>query len=87
MHFTLLIFSVDSMMGRETEAFVKRLGKHLAIKWDSPLSCIIDYLLTRLSIACAQATHRTLRGLRTPFHNMSYMFPQLDDGAGLSLMY
>ena len=87
MHFTPLVFSMDGMMRQETTAFVKRLGKHLAIKWDSLFSCVIDYLLTRLSIACAQDTHCTLRGLRTPVHNMSYMLPQFDDGAGISLMY
>ena len=87
MHFTPLAFRVDGMMRRETKAFVKRLRKHLAIKWDIPLSCVIDYLLTRLSIACAQATHPTLRGSRTPVHNMSYMLLQFDDGACISLMY
>ena len=87
MHFTLLVFSVDSMMGRETEAFVKRLEKHLAIKWDSLFSCVIDYLLTRLSIVCARTNHLTLCGLRIPVHNMSYMLPQFDNGTDISLMY
>ena len=89
-HFTPLVFSVDGvdgMMGREREAFMKRLGKHLAVKWDSPFSRIIDYLLTHLSIACTRATHRTLRGSRTPVQNLSYMLPQFDDGAGIFLMY
>ena len=42
MHFTPLVFSVDGMMGQEMEAFVKRFGKHLAIKWDTLFSCVID---------------------------------------------
>ena len=73
MHFAPLVFSMDGMMGRETEAFVKRLGNHLAIKWDSPFLRLIDYLLTCLRITCTRAIHQTLRGSRTPVHNMSYM--------------
>ena len=61
MHFTLLVFSVDGMMGQETEAFMKRLRKHLAIKSDSPFPRIIDYLLSRLSISNAWATQKTLQ--------------------------
>ena len=58
MHFTPLFFSVNGMLGRDNDGFVKRLDRHLSVKYDSPLSRVINYLLTRLRIACAQATHR-----------------------------
>ena len=87
MHFTPLVFSIDGVMGRETDAFVKILAKHLALKWDRPFSRVIDYLLTRLSIACVRATHRTMRSSRILVHDMSYMLPIFKDGMGMSLMY
>ena len=31
-HFTPLVFSVDGVMRREAQAFIKRLAKHLALK-------------------------------------------------------
>ena len=86
-HLTSLVFSIDEVMGRETEAFVKRLAKHLALKWDRPFSRVIYYLLTILSIACVQATHHTMRGSCIPVHDMSYMLPIFEDGAVMSLMY
>ena len=87
MHFTPLVFSIDGVMGRETEAFIKRLGKHLALKWDRPFPRVINYLLTRLSIACVRVTHFTMRGYRIPVHDMSYMLPIFEDRAGMSLIY
>ena len=54
-YFNPLVFSVDRMVGREMEAFVKRLGKHLDIKWDQLFLRIIDYLLACLSTACAES--------------------------------
>ena len=87
MHFTALVFSIDGMMGRETEAFVKRLAKHLASKWERHFSMVIDYLLNRISIDCVCAAHRTMRGLRILVWDMSRALPVFDDGAGMTLLF
>ena len=87
MNFTPLVFSIKRVMGRETEAFVKHLVKHLELKWDCPFLRVIDYLLTRLSIACVRATHRTMQGSCILVQDMSYMLPIFEDGTGMSLMY
>lgn len=86
MHFTPLVFSTDGMMGRETEAFLKRMAHHLMEKWRRPYSRVVSYLMMRMSIACVRATHHTLRGSRQPVRDRSYPIPVFEDGAGIALM-
>ena len=87
MNFTPLVFSVDGAMGKETEAFIKRLAKHLSIKWDRPFLRIIYYILTGLRIAFVQATHQTMQGFRIPVKATSHTLPIFEDGAGMPLMF
>ena len=42
--FTPLVFSVDGLMGQETNAAVKRLASHLASKWSQQYSVVCGYL-------------------------------------------
>ena len=84
-HFTPLVFSVDGLMGREAEAFLKRLSQKLARKWDRPYSQVCGYVKARVSIALVRATHLCLRGSRIPADRISHRRSQWEDGAGLGL--
>ena len=86
MNFTPLVFSTDGMMGKEAQAFTKRLAHHLTLRWRRPYSRVLGYMKVRLSIACVRATHRTLRGSRTPVRDVGYPVPSFEDGAGMSLL-
>ena len=81
-----LVFSVDGMMIRETEVFVKRLAKNITLKWERLFSRSIDYLLTQLNIAYVQATHQTMQRLRIYVQDISHALPVFEDGTGITLL-
>ena len=47
--FTPFCCSIDGMIGREGETFLKRLGDSLALKWDSNYSTVIGWIRARLN--------------------------------------
>ena len=74
--FTPLCCSVDGMLGKEAEVFIKRLGDGLANKWDKSYSNVVGWIRARLSFAILRATVLCLRGSRTKWRSIG-----LDDGA------
>ena len=86
-HFTpyVLIVSVEGLIGREAEAFTKRLAAKLALRWKKPYSQVCGFVKAKMSIAIVRATHLCLRGSRIPIQNVSRERHQWDDGAGLNL--
>jgi len=48
---TPLCVSVDSVLGPETEFFVKRLSDFLAAKWESPYGVVMEWVQACLSFA------------------------------------
>ena len=86
MYFTPLVFRTDGMMGREAKAFNKSLARHLTLRWRRSYSRVLSYMKVHLSIACVLATHRTLRGSRTPVQDVGYLVPSFEDGSVISLL-
>ncbi|MEM7495956.1 MAG: hypothetical protein AAF471_07510, partial [Myxococcota bacterium] len=81
--FTPLVFSVDGMMGTETNAAVKQLASLLSAKLSTPYSVTCGFVRSRLSMALARGTSLCLRGTRDPNDRRPAL--QLDNGAGLAL--
>ena len=66
MNFTPFVISVDGMMGKEAQSFLKHLAYAYVNKWDLIYSKVRGYLNSKISIACLRAAHRCLRGSRIP---------------------
>ena len=81
-HFTPFAVSTDGMFGFEARAFLKRLAKLLAEKWEKPYPTVRGFINARMSIALVRATNRCIRGSRIPASNMSNRF-RWEEGAGL----
>ena len=84
-HFTPLVFSVDGLMGKEAQAFLRRLAQLLSRKWEQPYSQVCGYVRARVSIVIVRATHLCIRGSRIPADRISHHRSQWEDGAGLGL--
>jgi hypothetical protein len=63
-HFTPLVFSVDGMMGTETQAATKQLASHLSRRSQRAYSQMVRYVQTRMSLSLCRATSLLLRGAR-----------------------
>ena len=61
-HFTPFVVSTVGMFGYEARAFLKRLAKLLAEKWEKPYSIVMGFINARM-------TNRCIRGFRTPASN------------------
>ena len=62
--FTLLIFSAEGCMGKETNAVVKRLAALLSRKWDREYAAVCGYVRACLSLSLARSFLHLLRGER-----------------------
>ena len=82
-HFTPLVFSVDGLTGKETQAAMKRLASLLAAKWERSYSEVCGFVRSRLSLALVRSTHLCLRGSRQPRTNSLRTF--WESGTGLAL--
>ena len=60
-HFTLLVFSIDWVLGQETKAFAKRLANHLALKWNRPFSRVEHRLCVCYTPHHAKLLHPSAR--------------------------
>lgn len=63
--FTPFVASVDGILAKEAEIFIKRLADRLAIKWNKNYPDVIGWVRTRLTFAILRATNLCLRGSRT----------------------
>ena len=77
-NFTPLCVSVDGMLGSEADFFFKRLGDHLARKWEKSYSQVMGWVRARLSFAILRATNLCVRGSRTKWRSLG-----IEDGAGI----
>ena len=82
--FTPLVFSVDGLRGKETNAAIKRVSALLAKKWNRQYSDVCGYTRSRLSIALVRATSMCLRSARD-HSSISRSLPPSMDGASLHL--
>ena len=73
------MLSVDGLLHREAEHFLKRMAANLAHKWEKPYSQTCGYVRARLAFAIIRATSLCLRGSRVKWRSGLGM----DDGAPL----
>ena len=83
--FTPLVFSVDGLRGKETDAAAKRLASLLAAKWNRAYSDVCNYVRSRLAIALVRSTSMCLRGARDPTARATQ--PTWENGAGFALYH
>ena len=60
-NFTPIVLSVDGLLHREAERFLKRIAANLAHKWEMPYSQTCGYVRARLAFAIIRATSLCLR--------------------------
>ena len=77
--FTPFVESVDGVLGREANFFIKHVAQKLAHKWEKSNSEVLGWMRARLSFAILRATNLCLRGSRTKWRSAFGM----DDAAGL----
>jgi hypothetical protein len=63
-NFTPMVYSVDSIAGREARNVEKRLATHLAGKWNHEYSQMVFYVRVRMAIAVVRANSLLIRGSR-----------------------
>ena len=83
-HFTPFVCSVDGVLGKEAQSFLKRLGHQLSQKWHTSYSVVMGFVRARLSIAILRATALCVRGSRKSVIGARF---SLDDGAGVFLHF
>ena len=84
-HFSPFVASVDGLPGVEATENLKRLASHLVTKWKQSYSKTCGYVKSRIAITLVCATHRCIRGYLVTAHQISVLWPQREDGAGLNL--
>ena len=79
-NFTPIVLSVDGLLRREAEHFLKRIAANLAHMWEKTYySQTCGYVRARLAFAILRATSLCLRGSRVKWRSGLGM----DDGAPL----
>ena len=76
-NFTPIVLSVDGLLHREAEHFLKRIAANLAHKWEKTYSQTCGYVRARLAFAIIRATRLHLRGPQVKWRSGLGM----DDGA------
>jgi hypothetical protein len=79
--FTLLVYSVDGIAGRETKMAERRLASQLAWKWKKEYSEMVGYIQMRMCMSVLRANTLLIRGSR---ERRSRGRPFLDDGAAMT---
>ena len=55
--FTPLCFSIDGILGTETDIFIRRLGDKLSTKWEKPYSAMAGWVPSGLSFVVLRDSH------------------------------
>ena len=71
---------VDSLIGSDTNTFLRCLADWLSMKWDHPYSSVLYWLRTRLSFALVRVTNLCIRGSQSKIQSLNF-----EDGAGIYL--
>ena len=83
-HFSPFVASVDSLMGVEAMATLKRLAILLATKCKQSYSKTCGYVKIRIVINLVRATHRCIQGSWVSAHWISMQRPQWEDGVRIN---
>jgi hypothetical protein len=81
--FIPFIVSTDGCLGEAAQAFLKRLGRRLAEKWQRAYSQVMGFLNARISVAILRASSQCMRGPRTRVQGAVCV---LEDGAALGVV-
>ena len=74
--FTPFIVSMDGVIHREAEHFLKRLAARLADKWLTPYGQVMYFIRARLSLATLRATVHCVRGNARRWPAYTWMMEQ-----------
>uniref|UniRef100_A0A1X7T624 Uncharacterized protein n=1 Tax=Amphimedon queenslandica TaxID=400682 RepID=A0A1X7T624_AMPQE len=77
--FTPLCISIDGLMGKEMESFVRRLAESLATKWDRQISTTLYWVRAKLSFSLIRAVNMCVRGSRHKWRGIG-----IEDGNGIN---
>ena len=80
--FVPFIVSTDGCLGEAAEAFLKRLGRRLAEKWQRAYSQVFGFIKARMSVAILRASSQCLRGPRGRVQGAVCV---MEDGAALGV--
>ena len=81
--FVPFIVSTDGCLGEAAQAFLRRLGRRLAEKWQRAYSQVFGFIKARMSVAILRASSQCLRGPRTRVQGAVCM---MEDGAALGVV-
>ena len=82
--FVPFIVSTDGCVGEQAEAFLKRLGRCLAEKWQRSYSQVMGFVRSRIGVAILNASNQCLRGPRT---RVQGTVCTMEDGAALAVVH
>jgi hypothetical protein len=85
-HFTPFVVSVNGILGKYANTFLKVLAVHTATEAGKSYSNAMGHLRARMIIVIVRATHVCLRGSHIPTSQMCNRRPQWDDLAGMALL-
>ena len=68
--FTSFCCSIDGLLGHEAEAFLRRLGDCLAVKWERSYSEVMGWIRARLVFTVLRSSIMCLRGARTKWRGL-----------------
>ena len=80
--FVPFIVSTDGCLGEAAQAFLRRLGRRLAEKWQRAYSQVIGFIKARMAVAILRASSQCLRGPRTRIQGTVC---RMEDGAALDV--
>ena len=80
--FLPFIVSTDGCLGEQAQAFLKRLGRKLADKWQRAYSQVMGFIKARMAIAILRASSQCLRGPRKSIQSLGCI---MEDGAALGV--
>ena len=81
--FIPFIVSTDGCIGEAAQAFLRRLGRCLAEKWQRAYSQVMGFIKARMSVAILRASSQCLRGPRTTVRGSVCV---MEDGAALGVV-
>ena len=81
--FVPFIVSTECCVGEQAEAFLKRLGRRLAEKWQRSYSQVMGFIRSRMAVAILRASSQCMRGPRTKIQGTVCT---MEDGAALGVV-
>jgi hypothetical protein len=87
--FIPFVASADGLLGREADAFIRRLASQLSTKWERPYPPVCGYVRARIALSLVRASHLCIRGSRVTTTSRGFSLPpalQMDHAGGFHLL-